>query len=88
MRIVTECQRTMPTNLLPILAGVQPAELHRQEASLSLAYCSVVDPKHLLHELMVGSTTVHKERLRSQLLFVPAALSCSMNELSKLSIRA
>ena len=71
----------------PILAGIQPAELRRQEATLSLAYHSVMDPKHLLRQLMVWRTTAHDERLQSYHPFVPVARKL-LNELFKLSIRA
>ena len=46
-----------------------------------------MDPKHLLHQLMVGSITAHEERLRSRHFFVLAARKL-LNELSKLSTRA
>ena len=49
MHIVTECLRPIPTDYLQILAGIQPAEFRRQGTTLSLAYRSLVDPKHLLH---------------------------------------
>ena len=71
---------------MPILASIQPAELRRQEATLLLAYRSVLDLQHLLHQLMVVLIT-DKERLRSRHLLVPAARKL-LNELSILSIRA
>ena len=37
LRIVTGCLRPTPTDYLPILAGIQPAELRRRGATLSLA---------------------------------------------------
>ena len=62
MRIVTACLRATPTDYLPFLVCIQPAELRRQGATLSLAYRSLMDPKHPLHQLVVGPTTVHEER--------------------------
>ena len=38
LRIVTGCLRATPTNHLPILSGIQPAQLRRLGATLSLAY--------------------------------------------------
>ena len=38
LRIVTGCLRPTPTDYLPVLAGIQPAELRRLGATLSLAY--------------------------------------------------
>ena len=61
MRIITGCLRLTPMNYLPILAGIQPVELSRQEAILSLAYQNLMNPKHQLHQLMVGPT-LYKER--------------------------
>ena len=37
LRIVTGCLRPTPTDHLPILSGIQPAELRRMGATLSLA---------------------------------------------------
>ena len=38
LRIVTGCLRPTPTDYLPVLAGIQPADLRRLGAMLSLAY--------------------------------------------------
>ena len=50
--------------------------IRQQEAALSLAYHSLMDLKHLLHQLIIRPTT-----------FVPAPRKL-LNKLSKLSIRA
>ena len=47
----------------------------------------MINPKHLLHHLMVRPITAHKWRLQSRHAFVPAARKL-LNELSKLSILA
>ena len=49
LRIVTRRLRPTPTDYLPVLSGIQPAELRRQGATLSLANCSSLDPGHILH---------------------------------------
>ena len=49
MCIISGCLHPMPVDYLPILAGIQPAELHQHRATLSLAYCTLMDSKHLLH---------------------------------------
>ena len=49
LRIVTGCLRPTPTDHLPI--GIQPAELRRMGATLSLAYRGSLDPDHILHGL-------------------------------------
>ena len=82
---MTGCLRPTPTDNLPIFAANQPAELRRQGATLSLAYRSVMDLKHLFHQLIVGPTTAHKERLRFRHPFVLASRKL-LNELSKLTI--
>ena len=38
LRIVTGCLRPTPTDRLPVLSGIQPAELFRMGATLSLAH--------------------------------------------------
>ena len=49
LRIVTGCLRPTPSVYLPVLSGIQPAELLRQGATLSLANRSSLDPDHILH---------------------------------------
>ena len=47
LRIVTGCLRPTPTDHLPVLSGIQPAELRRMGATLSLAYRGSLDPDHI-----------------------------------------
>ena len=49
LRIVTGCLRPTPTEDLPVLTGIQSAELRRLEATLSLANLAIYDPDHVLH---------------------------------------
>ena len=49
LRIVTGCLCPMPTDHLPILLGIQPAELCHLEATLSLAKHGTLDPDYILH---------------------------------------
>ena len=49
LRIVTGCLRPTPTYHQPILSGIQPAELRRLKATLSLAKRGTLDPDHILH---------------------------------------
>ena len=53
-------------------------------ATLSLAYRGFLDPDHILHGLLSGSSDTGQVRLRSRCLFVPVA----QNLLDKLGIRA
>ena len=48
LRIVTGCLRPTPVDNLPILAGIQPAELRRRGATFSPARHSM-EPGHMLH---------------------------------------
>ena len=73
LRIVTGCLRPTPTDHLPVLSGIQPAELRRLGATLSLAYRGSLDPDHILHGLLSGSSDTGQVRLRSRRPFVPGA---------------
>ena len=87
LHIVTGCLRPTRTDHLPILSGIQPAELHRLGAILSLAYSGSLDPEHTLYGLLSGSSDARQERLRSRRPFVPAARNL-LNSLFELRIRA
>ena len=66
LRIITGCLRPTPTDHLPVLSGIQPAELRRLGATLSLAYRGFLDPDHILHGLLSGSSDTRQVRLRSR----------------------
>ena len=70
---------------LPVLAGIQPAELRRLGATLSLANRAIHDPDHILHGQLVGKQDAHQGRLKSRRLFVPAVWKL-LGSLSKLDI--
>ena len=71
LRIVTGCLRPTPTDHLPVLSGIQPAELRQMGATLSLAYRGSQDPDHILHGLLSGSSDTRQVRLKSRRPFVP-----------------
>ena len=73
LRIVTGCLRPTPTDHLPILSGIQPAELRRMGATLSLAHRGSLDADHILYGLLSGSSDTGQVRLRSKRPFVPGA---------------
>ena len=52
--IVTGCLRFTPMEDLPVLAGIQPADLQRLGVTLSMANCAIYDPDHALHGQLVG----------------------------------
>ena len=55
LRIVTGCLRPTPTDHLPVLSGIQPAEVRQLRATLSLAYHGSLDSDHILHGLLTRS---------------------------------
>ena len=55
-------------------------------ATLSLAYRGSLDPNHILHDLLSGSSDTRQARLRSRRLFVPAAQNF-LDNLARLGIR-
>ena len=87
LHIVTGCLRPTPTDHLPVLSGIQPAELRRLGATLSLAYRGSLDPDHILHGLLSGSLDTRQVRIRSRRPFVPGARNLLEN-LARLGIRA
>ena len=70
---VTGCLRPTPTDHLPVLSGIQPADLRRLGATLSLAYRGSLDPDHILYGILSGSSDTCQMRLRSRRPFVPGA---------------
>ena len=87
LRIVTGCLRPTSTDHLPVLSGIQPAELRQMGATLSLAYCGSLDPDHILHGLLSGSSDTRQVRLRSRHPFVPGVQNL-LDNLARLSICA
>ena len=85
--ILTGCLGPTLTDHLPIRSGIQPAELHRLGATLSLAYRGSLNPDHILYCLFSGFLDAHRKRLRSKRPFVPAARNL-LNNLAGLDIRA
>ena len=87
LRIVTGCLRPTPTDHLPVLSGIQPAELRRMGATYSLAHRGSMDPDHILYCLLSGSSDTRQARLRSIRPFVPVARNF-LDNLARLGIRA
>ena len=87
LRIVTGCLRSTPTDHLPVLSGIQPAELHPLRATLSLAHVGSLEPDHILYGLLSGSSDTCQVRLRSRRPFVPAARNL-LDNLARLGVRA
>ena len=66
---------------------LQPAELRRLGATLSLAYRESLDPDNILHGLLSGSSDTGQVRLRSRRPFVRGARNL-LDNLARLGIRA
>jgi len=65
LRIVTGCLRPTPAENLPILAGIQPAELCRRGATLSLGR-RALETGHLLHSALTRPSGAAAQRLKSR----------------------
>ena len=87
LRLVTGCLRPTPMDHLPVLSGIQSAELRGMGARLSLAHHGSLDPDHILYGLLSGFSDTGQVRLRSRRPFVPAGRNLLEN-ISKLGIRA
>ena len=61
-----------PADNLPILAGIQPAQLCRSGPTLSLG-CRAMGPGHLLHSALTRPPSADARRLKSRHPFVLAA---------------
>ena len=84
---VTGCLCPTPTDHLPVLSGIQPAELRRMGATLSLAHRRSLDPDHILYGLLSGSSDTRQPRLRSRRPLVPGARNL-LDNLARFGIRA
>jgi len=69
--IVIGCLHPRPADNLPILAGIQPGELRRSGATLSLGR-RAMEPGHLLHSALTHPSSAVARRLKSRHPFVPA----------------
>ena len=87
LRIVTGCLRPTPMDHLPVLSSIQPAELRRMGATLSLGYRGSLDLDHISYGPFSGPSDTGQVRLRSRHPFVPAARNL-LDNLARLGIRA
>ena len=72
LRIVIGCLRPTPAENLPILAGIQPTELRRNGAALSLAPRSM-EPGHLLQSALTRPSSADARSIKLRHPFVHAA---------------
>ena len=87
LRIVIGSLPFTLTEHIPILSGIQPAELCQIGATLSLAYHGFLDPDHVLYGLLSGFLDTRQVKLRSRRPFVSAARNL-LNNLARLAICA
>ena len=87
LRIVTGCLRSTATDHLPVLSGIQLAELRRMGVTLSLAHRRSLDTDHILYGLLSGPSVTRQVRLRSRRPFAPGARNL-LDNLASLGIRA
>ena len=73
LHIITGCLRPTSMDHLSVFSGIQPTELCRMGATLSLAHHGSLDSDHILYGLLSGSSDTHQVRLRSRCPFVPVA---------------
>ena len=69
------------------ILSIQPSELRRLRATLSLAHRGSLDPDHILYGLLSGSSDNRQVRLRSRRPFVPGARNL-LDNLVRLGISA
>ena len=87
LRIVIGCVRPTPTDHLPVLSGIQQAEIRRIGTTLSLDYRGPLDPYHILYDTLTGPSDTRQVKLRFRRPFVPAAQNL-LGNLARLGIRA
>ena len=83
---MTGCLRPTPADNLPILAGIQPAELRPSGATLSLARCAM-EPGHLLHSTLTRPSSADVRRLKSRHPLLPAAQQLTSSPDNKTYVR-
>ena len=66
LRIISGCLRPTPTEFLPVLSGIAPATLHREYNTHGLVNKDLLDPTHLLHNLILESHQLGRKRLPSR----------------------
>ena len=87
LHIVTGCLHPTPMDHLPILSGIQPAELCQLGVTLSFNNRGSLNPAHILYGLLSGSSDTCQVRLRSRHPFVSAAQNL-LDSLARLGIHA
>ena len=66
LRLITGCLRPTPTDLLPVLAGIAPPRLRRENLTNKLTNKSLANDGHPLHRITTRSQDLGRQRLRSR----------------------
>ena len=82
LQTVSGCLRPTPTNNLPILVGIQSAELRGKGATLSLA-CRAIAPGHLLHTALTCPPSANARLLKSKHCLYPPQSNSSVHLTTK-----
>ena len=64
-RLITGCLRSTPTKYLPVLSGIAPAQLRREQRTYRLVTKATRDSSHLLNSIVEGAQ-VTPQRLKSR----------------------
>ena len=67
MRVVSSCIKATPTALLPVLCGIEPPDIRRKKAFISLYNRSQVVQSHLLHETLSSQPLISRLKSRNPL---------------------
>ena len=81
---ITGCLHPTPTDLLPVLAGIAPPRLRRENLMDKLTTKSLADAEHLLHKTTTESLNLGGQRLRSRRPFSRHAAALSRSDFSLL----
>jgi len=73
LRTATGCLRPTLADNLPLLAGIQPADLRGKRASLLCFAHRTMEPAHLIHPALTESLGGNARQLKSRHPFLPAA---------------
>ena len=63
LRLISRCIKSTPTYLLPVLCGIEPANIWRNKNCINLNKCAA-DASHILHNLLHNPTST--VQLKSQ----------------------
>ena len=66
MRIVNVCLRPTPVKYIPVLSGIAPPTLRRENYMATLVKKALPDTSHLLHVCVIRAQNLGRQRLNSR----------------------